>query len=302
MKIYRALSRVFPRSYRAKLLGVVLCCTFLPMLALVVWLLANNGRAPEVLILGVSVGLVVALAGTALSMVLIYHLLEPLRSAADALDAYDRDQTLPPSSLLSSGKDDIGRLLRGIHRCLHGIDAGVRELERHAFEDSLTGAMNRRGCEQAIARDVGAMRKGDVPFVLFVVDLDNLKPINDAHGHAAGDRVLVAVVESAHACCLGKGEWIGRWGGDEFLLGLHDDLASAQDRVRAWVEVLARPTDDSIPAYVSIGCAQHQPDMDWLQLYRLADKAMYRAKFSGGRRLVCHDPLESAGRQGSACA
>jgi len=295
MKLYRALSRVFPRSYRAKLLGVVLCCTFLPMLALVVWLLANNGRSPEVLILGVSMGLAAVLAGTVLSMVSIYHLLEPLRRAADTLDAYYQNQTLPP--LPTTGRDDLGRLLHGIHRCLHGIDAGVRELERHAFEDSLTGAMNRRGCEQAIAREVGAIREGDPPFVLFVVDLDNLKPINDAHGHAAGDRLLVEVVESARACCLGKGEWIGRWGGDEFLLGLHGDLLCAQDRVRAWVEVLARPTDGSIPAYVSIGCARHQPGMDWLQLYRHADAAMYQAKFSGGRRLVCHDPFETAARQ-----
>ena len=300
MELYRTFSRVFPRSYRAKLLGVVLCCTFLPMLALVVWLLANNGRSPAVLILGVSIGLAVTLVGTGLSLVLIYQLLDPLRRAADALDAYYEDQTLPV--LPTDGKDDLGRLLRGIQRCLHGVDAGVRELERHAFEDSLTGAMNRRGCEQAIARDVNAIRDGDAPFVLFVVDLDNLKPINDKHGHAAGDSVLVAIVDSARACCLGEGEWIGRWGGDEFLLGLHGDMGVAQDRVRAWVEVLARPTDGSIPAYVSIGCAQHQPDMDWLQLYRYADKAMYRAKFSGGRRLVCHDSIESDVRQDAAHA
>lgn len=293
MRIYNVLSRVFPRSYRAKLLAVVLCCTLLPMLALVGWLLANNGEDPGHLVLGTTIGLSATLAGTFLSLLLIYHLLNPLRRAADALDAYYCDQALP--RLPTGGSDEMGRLLRGIHRCLHGIDAGLQELERHALEDALTHSLNRRGCEQAMARSVAEGMQRNEPFVLFVIDLDNLKPINDQQGHAAGDRALVAVVESARACCLGPRDWIGRWGGDEFLIGMHDAIAPAQDRIRAWLRVLARPRDGALPVLVSAGCAQWVPGQDAVQLYRQADSAMYEAKFSGGHRLVCHckDPRAS---------
>jgi diguanylate cyclase (GGDEF)-like protein len=286
MRVYNALSRAFPRSYRAKLLAVVLCCTLLPMLALVAWLLANNGEDPGRLLWGTTLGLAATLGGTLLSLLLIYHLLQPLRRAADALDAYYRELQLP--RLPMGGADEMGRLLRGIHRCLHGIDAGRQELERHALEDSLTRGLNRRGCEQALARSVEtATRCGD-PFVLFVVDLDNLKQINDEHGHAAGDAALAAVVETARACSLGKQDWIGRWGGDEFLVGVHDSAASAQDKVRSWLKVLAHPGGRLMPVLVSAGCAQWLPGQDALQLYRQADAAMYEAKFSGGHRLVCH--------------
>lgn len=289
MKVYRALSRLFPRSYSAKLLAVVLVCIALPMLALVLWLLWNNGIAPEGLIMGVSVGLAATLTGTLVALLLLYRLLDPLRRAADALDAYYVDQRLP--ALPEIGGDEIGRLMRGINRCLCGIDAALRDLERHALQDPLTGAMNRRGCEQALAAAVARSDGIDRPFVLFVIDLDNLKPINDEYGHSAGDRALMTLVDSAAECCLGAEDWIGRWGGDEFLLGIHDGLSSATDRVAAWLKVLSSPTEGRVPVRVSAGCAHYQPGQDPWQLYRQADRAMYEAKFSGGNKLVCHSTL-----------
>ena len=145
MKLYRALSRVFPRSYRAKLLGVVLCCTFLPMLALVIWLLANNGRSPELMILGVSVGLAAALVGSVLSMVLIFHLLEPLRRAADTLDAYYENNyfygpkpnnAYPPERVLDADMRDLSANvaeLRG-RKAAEFVDTWpLRELEKEGF-------------------------------------------------------------------------------------------------------------------------------------------------------------------------
>lgn len=300
MRVYNGLSRVFPRSYTAKLLVVVLGGTLLPLLALVSWLLANNSAPPERLVVGTAVGLSATLAGTFVSLFLIYRLLEPLRRAADALDAYRRHHALP--RLPMGGSDEMGRLLRGIHRCLYGMDAGLRELERHAMQDALTGAMNRRGCEQALQASVAEAMLGSTDFVLFVVDLDNLKTINDEHGHATGDAVLRAVVESANACCLGKQDWIGRWGGDEFLIGMREGLCPAQDRVATWMEVLARPGENEVPVFVSAGCARYRPGQDAVQLYRQADQAMYLAKFSGGRRLVSHDGVEGAADEAQARA
>ena len=123
MSSYRFLARLFPRSYRARLLTVVFACTSLPMQALVVWLLLNGNAAPERQILGTTIGLLATFAGTVLSLVLLYRLLEPLRRAADAVDAYYHDQRLP--CLPDAGPDEMGRLMRGINRCLRSVDAGV---------------------------------------------------------------------------------------------------------------------------------------------------------------------------------
>lgn len=289
MGFYRWSMRVFPRSFRAKMLAVVFCCTTLPVLVFAVWLLANNGADPHLLVTAAAIALTATVVGGLLALLLMYQLLAPLRSAADALDDYSREQKLP--WLPALGDDDMARLLRGINRCLRGIDVGLRQLERHAIEDPLTQAFNRRGCEQALADSMTLAANNRQHFVLLVVDLDNLKPINDEHGHAAGDRALIALVASARAHCLAEHDWIGRWGGDEFLLGIHDDFEVAKVRVQRWMDTLEAPHDGGLPVYVSAGCAHYRPGVDMGALYRNADAAMYEAKFSGGRRLVCHKTL-----------
>lgn len=288
MSVYRLLARLFPRSYRARLLTVVFVCTSLPMQVLVVWLLLNGNSEPERQILGTTIGLLATFAGTLLSLFLLYKLIEPLRHAADAVDAYYHDQRLP--RLPEAGPDEMGRLMRGINRCLRGVDAGVRQLERHALHDPLTEALNRRGCEQALQDSVAAASRDRSPFLLIVVDLDNLKPINDEHGHAAGDRALIRLVETARQW-LGERDWVGRWGGDEFLLGIHDDLEPARMRVVEWLASLADPEATGFPVFASAGCACYHGQAA-TTLYREADAAMYEAKFAGGNAMVCREPAQ----------
>ena len=174
----------------------------------------------------------------------------------------------------------------------------MRELERHALEDVLTGGRNRRGCEQAMADSVAAARRDGTPFMLCVVDLDNLKTINDAGGHAAGDAALRAVVDSARAW-LGADDWIGRWGGDEFVVGIRDERDAACARLRGWLDAMGLGARGGARVYASVGCAPLQPGQDAVQLYRQADAAMYQAKFAGGGRVVC-DCSNAAAEAGAA--
>ena len=286
MDLYRALTLLFPHSYRAKLLAVVFGGTTLPVTLLAVWLGTHNGAPPEQVVMGTLIAVCLTLIGTLLTLVAVYHLLAPLRRAADALDAYYDQHVL--RRLPEVGEDEMGRLLRGINRCLYGIDAGVRELERHALQDPLTGALNRRGCDQLLAEAVRIASAEARSLVLAVADLDNLKPINDEYGHAVGDRALVSVVAGAEHW-LQRDEWIGRWGGDEFLILLRDTPPSSIERISAWLQDLAAPAVEQLPIRVSVGCASLRPGEDASQLYRRADQAMYDAKFSGGGKLVWHD-------------
>ena len=283
MTVYATLSRLFPRSFSAKLLAVAFFGIHVPLLLLMAWLVGVADLDPTARWRIFAVVLAATLLGTALTLTVLYRLLAPLRDAADALDVYYAEQLLP--LLPEQGEDELGRLLRGINRSLRGIDAGLRDARRHALLDPLTESLNRRGCEQALASSVAASGKSGWPFVLFVIDMDNLKPINDRFGHAAGDAVLVRLVETAYGW-LGAQDWIGRWGGDEFLIGVHAAEEEATLKLNQWLSMLESDADGHAPVHASAGSAAHRAGEDAASLYRRADAAMYRAKFSGGRRLV----------------
>lgn len=285
-RTHRGLSRVFPRSLRARLIALVLVCTLLPLSGLVVWLLKENGAGaePEELLAGLLLAVGMTIFGILVSLVLIYHMLAPLRLMVDAVEAYQRGHQLP--DLPEDGRDELGVLMRAINFGLREIDRGVQELERFAFEDPLTQAFNRRGIERYLRECVDKAERGETPLTLYVVDLDNLKPVNDEYGHAAGDRMLTDLVESAWSW-LGDLDRIGRLGGDEFLLCVHEPMHAASLKVEAWLAKLAGPRVDGIPVRVSAGCAEFRPGLDAISLYRQADAEMYKAKAAGGSRLVC---------------
>ncbi|MCI4568185.1 GGDEF domain-containing protein [Lysobacter sp. CFH 32150] len=285
MQVYRALSKVFPHSFRAKLMAVVLVCTMLPIAVFTVWLLANNGADPRRLLTGTVVAVLITLLGTAVSLLLIFQLLAPLRLVADAIGMYFSERKLPV--LPEGGEDEIGVLMRATHCGLQRIHEGVAELERYAVEDPLTHAMNRRGSEQALAHSIELAELGMVPLVLYVIDVDNLKPVNDVYGHAAGDQMLFDLVDRTRDWLVGH-DWIGRWGGDEFLLCMHEALPVANAKVQRWLDDLAAPGEDGIVIRISAGCAHYQPGLTAMALYREADAAMYVAKAAGGGKLVCH--------------
>ncbi|HEY1138583.1 MAG TPA: sensor domain-containing diguanylate cyclase [Lysobacter sp.] len=283
--VYRALSRVFPHSFRAKLMAVVASCTLLPLGVFLAWLLIHDGRSQQQVVMGVSLTVSVTLLGVLAALFLLYHLLTPLRMMVDVVEAYQQEHRLP--ELPEDGRDEVGLLMRGINCGLREIDDGMRELERNALEDPLTHALSRRGSDRSLHECVEHAEHGQ-PLVLYVVDVDNLKPVNDEYGHAAGDRMLIDLVESASHWLHGD-DWIGRWGGDEFLICLHDTPKAANERVRHWLRELSAPRVDGIAISVSIGCAQYRPGIDAAQLYREADAAMYAAKAQGGAMLVCDD-------------
>jgi diguanylate cyclase (GGDEF)-like protein len=285
LRVYRALSRVFPRSFRAKLMAVVLGCITLPLLVLMGWVMLRV-TDPQRLYSDALIAICVTLAGTLLALLLIYQLLKPLRLMAQVVEAYQLEHRLP--ELPEDGRDELGLLMRGINCGLREIDDGIRELQRSALEDPLTGALNRRGSEKALLDCIELAEREDSPLVLYVVDVDNLKPVNDALGHAAGDGMLIDLVARSRGW-LGPHDWIGRLGGDEFVLCVHDEMESSNAMVQRWLDALAAPRADGPQVRASAGCARYRPGLDAMQLHREADAAMYRAKASGGGKLVCDD-------------
>lgn len=155
-------------------------------------------------------------------------------------------------------------------------------MKQHAYHDVLTGISNRRlfveSLENRVAR---CQRYGDNCAVLFL-DVDNLKSVNDAHGHGVGDALLVHLAQTLSAN-IRTTDVLARIGGDEFGL-LLDNLNGDQveDKIGFLVERLGRASfvheGQKIPLGASIGYCFVGPKDTTEGLMSRADAAMYRAK------------------------
>jgi diguanylate cyclase (GGDEF)-like protein len=164
------------------------------------------------------------------------------------------------------------------------------------FTDSLTGLYNRRHLEHRLTQELARAQRHTQPLACLFIDADHFKAINDAFGHAAGDRVLEALAQRLTGR-LRTSDIATRYGGEEFAVLLpHTDIDSAchlaEDIRRA---IAAEPVPlgngERVPVTVSIGvaayCPQHPP---WpgcagQHLLAHADRAVYQAKQDGRNRV-----------------
>ena len=166
-------------------------------------------------------------------------------------------------------------------------------LATQATTDALTGLLNRRALEDALARDFARAQRSKEPLSLLMLDVDHFKRFNDTHGHLVGDEVL---------CHLGKllqgrlreSDLVARYGGEEFCILLPEASAEgallAARRLRLAVErskVCTQAGELSVTS--SFGVATFEPSQETLspqQLLRNADRALYMAKEHGRNRVI----------------
>ena len=149
------------------------------------------------------------------------------------------------------------------------------EDRRHAGVDELTGVFRRGTGELALSHEIARSRRTKAPLVLALLDIDGLKRVNDAEGHAAGD-ALLRDVATAITTTMRAYDVTVRWGGDEFVCALSDTAPEvAAGRISAIQQALtALPSRPSISA----GLAELGDDDDLESLIERADSALYRAK------------------------
>ncbi len=152
-------------------------------------------------------------------------------------------------------------------------------------EDPLTGAYNRRGMDAVLLREVARARRNHNRLVVAMLDVDHFKQINDAHGHDAGDKLLVHLTTVMRSA-LREADVLVRYGGEEFLLILSDaDLRGARFVVDRLRQVIAKAPlhyeGKRIEVTVSVGIAQLQENENGQNLVLRADHALYEAKRAG---------------------
>ena len=173
-------------------------------------------------------------------------------------------------------------------------------LERQAHFDELTGLPNRAHLSTLLDEAMRAADRDGHLLTVCYLDLDHFKPVNDQHGHAAGDRLLAELAERLRAALRGRPNWTdtgARLGGDEFVLllraGTLDEARLAVERVLRVVSLPYTVDNTAAPVQItaSMGATVYPIDRsDADTLLRHADHAMYGAKQAGRNGYLFFDP------------
>ena len=197
------------------------------------------------------------------------------------------------STLVVSAQQQIRRQSRQREWLLRQENA---KLERTALTDPLTGVWNRRGIERELERMVGQTDNGQREnLAICMIDLDDFKPVNDTHGHAIGDQLLVAVTRRLRGF-LRTGDVLGRIGGDEFVAifrNCPDPEVSRKLATRIVVGLKAPFFFDDlqvrIGASIGIALSSEHGQEAMAALMERADQAMYASKQAGKGKIVLSD-------------
>ncbi|HEX7603004.1 MAG TPA: diguanylate cyclase [Polyangiaceae bacterium] len=209
---------------------------------------------------------------------------------------------------IAFGNDTVGSLAIALHsakasthersilRLLAAELAGPLRIQRLMEEarnlartDALTGLMNRRAFTEASERELARAERYALPLSVCILDVDNFKRVNDTHGHASGDAVLVGLARILKTMAR-RSDLTGRWGGEEFVLLFPQtgDAGAriAGDRVRRAVAEAKFPSPaGDLTVTVSIGIAGARPPFTLEAAVANADKALYTAKSRGRNRV-----------------
>lgn len=206
----------------------------------------------------------------------LYHWVET-RSIPEVATQVIATRDINAHYMAQSKASDIGELF-------------ADELERMAHTDALTLLPNRRSVERTLEREISRSTRSGTSFSVVFFDIDRFKAINDTYGHIRGDYVLKEVGQRL-ANALRPYDFIGRWGGDEFLLVLpetdRDHAVSAARRLSATLASKHVPPVGAVT--VSGGVAEHSGEALETLIDR-ADRALYRAKGGGRNRIELDGP------------
>jgi diguanylate cyclase (GGDEF)-like protein len=291
LRAYTLLSRaLFPKSYLSKIMLVACAGIHIPLLARILdlFLIAKYDLAQA--LPSLAVALVATEVGCAVTLFVLYALLAPVSAASRTLRAYLERGGLP--RLSSGSEDEAGELQFDDQHAITHLDEIIRSLEELSAKDPLTGAYNRRACEERLAENVARVERSGGTLTLAALDADRLKEINDHYGHVAGDaclRHLASTIERN----IRKSDWFARWGGDEFVVVLWDANESfgAEAVLHRIAEDLRRnparlPRGLEERLSVSAGIAWYRGREGARELFERADAALRRAKRQGRGKIA----------------
>ncbi|HET9653650.1 MAG TPA: GGDEF domain-containing protein [Usitatibacter sp.] len=308
MTVYRRLAAFGPLrdSYAGKFALAAFVGGIGPLAMFVIYLLLARSDWRDLYPL-VAALVLACFAGFLGSLWLLRELLTPIDLTAEALRDYIDNRRLP--DLPANFPDRAGKLMEGTQYTLTQLHETIDRLERVSDTDELTGVYNRRAGEKRLAEEVARAERSLEPFQIVFIDINDFKDTNDRHGHMAGDACIEHLARLLQDNTRHT-DWVARWGGDEFIVGLHRNraLRMVVDRIvkaitSTRVEVAAGL---ELSLSVSAGVAEYRFGSGPAGVVADADKAMYAAKMEAhadGRSHVCyHSELPEATPAGERAA
>ena len=174
----------------------------------------------------------------------------------------------------------------------------IQGLEEQALLCPLTKVGNRRYARMSLETRLNEFRRYNWRFGVLFVDIDHFKQVNDTHGHDVGDEALKMVSKSLLSA-LRDSDFVSRWGGEEFLIVLHnttaDKLAIVAERCRALTESSILDKDSvRLRVTISIGATLVEPEDSVDTILRRADQLLYQSKAAGRNRVSLEMPPPAA--------
>lgn len=196
-----------------------------------------------------------------------------------------QEQAAQARDHLATARQEVERAERRIGE----LEQELREAGDLARVDPLTEALNRRGLDELLQRELARAARSNAPLALALVDLDDFNQTNSDHGHAGGDALLQHLVAVCRLL-LRATDSIARLGGDEFVLVMPDtpgaDAMSTLQRLqRSMAQRVLTVHDRRVAVHFSAGLAQWQPGDSADTMLQRADEALYAAKRQGKNRV-----------------
>jgi diguanylate cyclase (GGDEF)-like protein len=280
MGIYRGIGDLglLKESYAGKFALAAFIGILIPLATFIVFLLLARTDW-EVMYPALAALVLACFAGFLGTLWMVRELLLPIDLTAQALRDYIDSRKLPDLPIHFT--DRAGRLMEGTQYTLTQLHETITRLERVSDTDDLTGIYNRRAGEKRLAEEVARAERDLQTFHIAFFDVNGFKQINDKHGHSAGDAVI------SHLAALlqlntRRGDWVARWGGDEFVVGLHRNRALKMVMERIVKAIGGSPCEIApgleLRITVSCGVADYRFGSGVAGVLADADRAMYSAK------------------------
>ncbi|MDU9394596.1 sensor domain-containing diguanylate cyclase [Pseudomonas sp. zfem002] len=207
----------------------------------------------------------------------------PLRQLADNANAMNASSSPERIRRVRAWYFEADHIKRALLRGINVMQERMGHLNLQAQTDPLTGLLNRRALDEALA----VIDERARPFAAIALDIDHFKAINDNHGHDVGDEVLARLAGVLRECSR-EGDLCFRLGGEEFLLVLPETpLAAASEMAeRLRWQVQATRIEPVGHVSVSLGVARCASGGDSAEVLKRADELMYAAKQAGRNRVV----------------
>ena len=209
-----------------------------------------------------------------------------LEQARDQLE----DRINARTRALSEVKKRLEQRTRALEQSNSELARAKAELEQLSLKDALTGLFNRHYLSRQLEEECRRARRAETALALMMLDIDHFKPYNDMLGHPEGDQCLIRIADLIHTACRRAGEFVVRYGGEEFLVVMPDGTPERAKKlaaaIRDAIELAALPHPLGGHVTVSVGVCSAQGDAlsDPKSILKRADQALYVAKRTGRNR------------------